>query len=234
MSRASLEGVIHGQLTPALSKALDSAIAAYKFGNLREAEQLCQQIVADKQDVFDALHLLALVQSLQGKKEAALATFDRALMVQPNNAEALSNRGLNLHELRRFQEALISFEVALTVQPDYAAALFHRGNSLLELRRLEEALTSFDRALKIRPNHTEALLNRGVTLNELRRFEEALANFELLLKFKQTMPRHSSIVVTPCVNYSAQTRRWRVLIARSGCGRTIWRRCFSAETSCLN
>src|SRR5271166_4105138 len=116
-----------GNLAPTLSKALDNAIAAYKSGNLLEVEQLCQQIVAAKQDVFDALHLLALVQSLLGKKEAAVVSFDRALMVRPNNAEALSNCGLNLHDLKRFEGALASFDRALMVRPDYPAALFHRG-----------------------------------------------------------------------------------------------------------
>ena len=79
-----------------LSSALDRAISAYKSGQFVEAEQLCQQIVAARQDVFDALHLLALVQSLLGKKETAVASFDRALKVRPDYAEALSNRGLTL------------------------------------------------------------------------------------------------------------------------------------------
>jgi len=86
-------------LTPTLSKALNSAISAYKSGNLVGAEQLCQQIVAARQDVLDALHLLALVQSLLGKKETAVASFDGALRVRPDHAEALSNLGLTLHEL---------------------------------------------------------------------------------------------------------------------------------------
>ena len=36
------------------------------------------------------------------EKKTAVASFDRALKVRPHYAEALSNRGLTLYELRRF------------------------------------------------------------------------------------------------------------------------------------
>ena len=129
-----------------LSSALNRAISAYQSGQLVEAEQLCQQIVAARQDVFDALHLLALVQSLLGKKEMALGSFDRALRLRPDHAEALSNRGLTLHQLNCFKEALANFDRALAVRPDYADALFNSGLTLRALKRFDEAVLSFDRA----------------------------------------------------------------------------------------
>jgi tetratricopeptide (TPR) repeat protein len=168
----------------ALSGALNRAISAYQSGQLVEAEQLCQQIVAARQDVFDALHLLALVQTLQGKRETAVASFDRALKVRPHYAEALSNRGLTLHELKRFDEALASFDDALKTQPNHAEALFNRGLTLHELKRFEEALASFDGALKVRPNYIEALSSRGNVLRELKRYGEALASFDRALKVR--------------------------------------------------
>jgi tetratricopeptide (TPR) repeat protein len=167
-----------------LSSDLNRAISAYQSGQLVEAEHLCQQIVAARQDVFDALHLLALVQTLLGKKETAVASFDRALKVRPDHAEALSNRGLTLHELKRFEEALASFDEALKGDPNHAEALFNRGLTLHALRRFEEALASFDDALKVRPNYIEALSTRGNVLRELKRYGEALASFDRALKMR--------------------------------------------------
>ena len=169
------------KLTPSLSQALSRAISAYNAGELVKAEQLCQQIINVKRDLFDALHLLALVQTRLGKKDTALTSFDRALAVRPDYAEALSNRGLTLHELKRFEEALASYDRALAVRPDYAEALYNRGNTLHELKRFEEALASHDRALTVRPDYAEALYNRGLTLHELKRFEEALASYHRAL-----------------------------------------------------
>jgi tetratricopeptide (TPR) repeat protein len=104
--------------------------------------------------------------------------------VRPDFAEALSNRGLTLHELKRFEEALASFDGALKVRPDYAEALSNRGATLHELKRFEEALASFDRALEVRPHYAEALFNRGNTLRQLKRLEEALVSFDRALEVR--------------------------------------------------
>ena len=117
-------------LTLTLSEAFGRAISAYNTGKLVEAEQLCQQVINAKPDLFDALHLLAVIQGSLGKKDAALASYDRALTVRPHYAEVLSNRGLTLHELTRYEEALASYDRALTLRPDLAEALYNRGNTL--------------------------------------------------------------------------------------------------------
>ena len=161
-----------------LSQALSRAIAAYNAGQLVEAEQLCQQIINTKRDLFDALHLLAVVQSRLGKKDTALASYDRALALRPDSAEVLFNRSSTLFALKRFAEALASYDRALKVRPDYAEALCNRGLTLHELKRFAEALVSYDRALKVRPDYADALSNRGVTLHELKRFDEALASYD--------------------------------------------------------
>ena len=84
------------KLTYSLSQALSRAISAHKAGKLVEAEQICQQIINAESDLFEALHLLAVVQAGLGKKDEALASFDRALTLRPDSAEALYNRGNTL------------------------------------------------------------------------------------------------------------------------------------------
>ena len=116
------------------------------------------------------------------EKRKRRSSFECALKVQPDYAEALSNRGATLRELKRPEEALASVAQALKVRPDYAEALSNRGNILRELKRYEEALASFDRALRARPEYAEAFSNRGVALQELKQFEKALASFDCALK----------------------------------------------------
>jgi tetratricopeptide (TPR) repeat protein len=60
-----------------------------------------------------------------------LASYERALTLRPDYAEALSNRGLTLHELKRFEEALASYDHALTLRPDFAEP--HWNEALLRL-----------------------------------------------------------------------------------------------------
>jgi tetratricopeptide (TPR) repeat protein len=164
--------------------AFSHALSAYKAGKFVEAERICEQIINNERDLVDVLYLLAIVQSSLGKQHTALASYERALKLRPDYAEALSNRGNILHELKRFEEALASYDRAVELRPNYAEALFNRGNTLHELKRFEEALASYDHAVELRPDYAEAFLNRGNTLHELKRFEEALASYDRLLKLR--------------------------------------------------
>src|SRR5215470_451465 len=168
-------------VTLTLPEALKRAIAAYKHGEFSLAERLCRTIIAAKPDFFDALHLLAVVETKLGRLNDALTSYDRALAVRPDYAEALSNRGATLDELRRFEDALASYDQALRVRPNFAEALSNRGLTLHELKRFDEALSSYDQALAVRPDYAEALRNRGLTLHKLKRFDEALASYEQAL-----------------------------------------------------
>ena len=59
--------------------------------------------------------------------EDALTSYDRALTVRPDYAEALSNCGDTLKEVERFEEALASYDRVLMLRPDYAEALSNRA-----------------------------------------------------------------------------------------------------------
>jgi predicted O-linked N-acetylglucosamine transferase (SPINDLY family) len=110
--------------------------------------------------------------------EAALASYDQALAIRPDYAEALSNRGNVLGELKRPEAALASYDRAIAIKPDYARGWFNRGNLLGDLGQWEAALASYDRAIAIRPDYAEALFNRGNALRELERWEAALASYD--------------------------------------------------------
>ena len=113
-----------------------------------------------------------------------MASYDKALAIKPDYAEALNNRGIALKELKRLDEALASFDKALAIKPDYAEALNNRGIALKELKRFDEALASYDKALAIKPDYAEALNNRGNALQELKRLDEALASYDKALAIK--------------------------------------------------
>ncbi len=161
------------KVTPILSQALGRAVSAYNAGKLVEAEQICQQIITIKPALFDALHLLAAVQSKLGKKEMALVNYNRALKLRPDSAEVLSNRGVTLHDLKRFKEALVSYDRALKVRPDYAEALSNRGHTLSQVGELDAALAHYRRALALKSNLTNVHVNMGNALKELGQLQEA-------------------------------------------------------------
>ena len=65
--------------------------------------------------------------------------------MRPNYAEAHCNRGVTLHEMRRFDEALASYAEALAARPDYAEAHFNEGLSRALIGDYERGLQKFER-----------------------------------------------------------------------------------------
>ena len=62
-----------------------------------------------------------------------MASYERALAIKPDHAEALNGRGLALQGQKRFEDALASYDKSLTIKPDFAWALYNRGNTLRDL-----------------------------------------------------------------------------------------------------
>lgn len=170
------------------AQAFNRAIAAYKAGQLADAEQICQQIISAHPEHFDATHVLAVVQAALRKNDLALASYDRALVLRPGHADVFNNRGNTLLALNRVGAALESYDRALALRPDYPEALSNRGSVLERLGRYDEAIASYDRALALRPDFVEALYNRGNALKAIKRFGDALASYDRALALQ---PRYA-------------------------------------------
>ena len=108
----------------------------------------------------------------------ALASYDKAISLQPDFSCAWSNRGVVLMDLGRLQEALESCEIAISHSAQNAEAWSNRGLILNAMRRHRDALESFDKALELSPRYVEAWSNRGIALHFLNRVEDAIASFD--------------------------------------------------------
>ena len=92
----------------------------------------------------------------------------------PGDPAGPFNRGNDLFDAGRFDEALAAYDTAITLNPDDADAHYNRGVTLFDLGRLDEALHAFDTAITHNPEHANAHIGRGVTLERLGRLDEAL------------------------------------------------------------
>ena len=86
-----------------------------------------------------------------GRLDAALTSYDRAVAIAPENAEAQLSRSTVLERLRRTDAALASYDRVIALKPTHADAHVNRGNLLREMRRYEEAIESYERAIALDP-----------------------------------------------------------------------------------
>ena len=110
--------------------------------------------------------------------EAALASCDRAIALDPADAEAHKNRGNALQGLGQHDAAIESYDRAIFLRPDFADAYYNRATVLMSKRHYDAAVESFDRAIAINPNDAEAYNNRGIALQALSRRDAAIDSFD--------------------------------------------------------
>lgn len=119
----------------------------------------------------------------------SLASFDRAIALVPNYADAHMNRGNTLREMGRYEEALASYSAALALNPRDAEAYSNRGLTLHAMRRYHEALREYDQAIALQPNLAAPYLNRGDTLANLGQMEAAEEMFRKALARRPGFPQ---------------------------------------------
>ncbi len=160
---------------------------AQKLRCLQLAKSQAEKIVINSDPKFSSgLFIRDLGNALNnlGRYSEAIASFDRALEIQPDLKEAWYNRGLALGNLGRYDEAIAAYDQAIEIKPDKDEAWYGRGLALANLGRLEDAIAAYDRALEIKPDDDEAWNNRGNALNNLGRYDEALAAYDRALEIK--------------------------------------------------
>lgn len=117
-----------------------------------------------------------------GRSIEALEFFDRALEINPDDAETLCNKGVALDSQDRYEEALECYKRALKINPGLTEAWTNRGILMDRMERYEEALRCYDRALRVNRRYIDAWMNKGATLGSLNRTPEALECFEEALR----------------------------------------------------
>ena len=103
---------------------------------------------------------------------------------ESNEAKAseLNNRGYELAEAGRWQEAIPYYQEALRLNPRNVHSLTNMGNALQALGRLSEALTFQDQALVVDPDNALAWANKAVVLSGLNRRPEAIHCYDRSLQ----------------------------------------------------
>jgi tetratricopeptide (TPR) repeat protein len=97
-------------------------------------------------------HLDSLIgkgQSLlnMDKAEEALAMFDEALAVVPEDPETLIKKGIALEKLRKLNEAIECYDRAIAADSSLTIAYLHKGGLFNRMERFNEALECYEKAL---------------------------------------------------------------------------------------
>ncbi len=115
----------------------------------------------------------------KGATAAAVAAFEKAMELDPQNVRARSDFGLALEKVGRTGEAITQYKKALEIDPRNADAYSYLGSVEAREGRLDDAISNFEKALRLNPGHplAQGRLCGALALSE-RRHTEALSYCE--------------------------------------------------------
>ncbi|MGE5537863.1 MAG: tetratricopeptide repeat protein [Gemmatimonas sp.] len=160
--------------------AIHRCVVLIQLGRVPEAIDGLNAVL-ERETSADAFYHRGNALKRLGRADEALADYERALTLAPDDPEILYNRGNALLDLGRWSEAIASYDAALKSAPGYPDALNNRGIALQRQGRAAEAVASYDAALAAAPQFAAAHYNRGNALKDLHRYEEALASYDRAL-----------------------------------------------------
>jgi WD40 repeat protein/tetratricopeptide (TPR) repeat protein len=111
--------------------------------------------------------LAAHLEQLSEPAEVLVARHSARLKANPDDVEALHQRGHALRTLRRYDEALADFTAALARRADDSHLRAYRGVCFLDLKRFGPALDELERVLRTDVNTLRAIGNFPIACNNL-------------------------------------------------------------------
>lgn len=125
-----------------------------------------------------------------GDPQRALELLNEALVLDPQNATTINNRGVALYTMGKRSKALSDFDLALKLSPDYADAYNNRGVVQMALQNYAAAEKDFGRVIDLAPTRVDAYINRGVARKNLLRYAAALEDYKRALMIDPHLARY--------------------------------------------
>jgi len=109
----------------------------------------------------------------QGNLEQAVLSYQKALLLKPDFAQALVSMGSVYIVLGRLKEAIPCFQKALQFKQNFPDAYYNMGIALKELNRIDEAIICYQKSLELNPGFFDAYYNLGAIYKEQGRLDES-------------------------------------------------------------
>ncbi len=162
--------------------AVNEAVALLQSGQFSQAAEKCRALIliAPKEALLH--NLLGMCLAHLGEADAAQASYQKAVDLKPDYAEALGNLGTSFVVRGEAASAMPYLERALARKPDFAEAYQSMGTAHLHNGDGVKALAAFDSALRFQPGYFNAEMGKCRALEEMGDAAQAVEFLEPLLR----------------------------------------------------
>ena len=132
---------------------------AYEEGNYEVAVRFYDEALAIDSAFVDALNNRGLAEMAQGLNDEAIFSFNTALQLKPDYAEAQLNYIKANLAVGQFYASLDGLEALEKIWPDTSIIYFTRGLVYHDMADDEAAMQNFTRAQELDPDNVEIIIN---------------------------------------------------------------------------
>ena len=174
---------VKDQLKPPKAE-IQSVFALYSNGQIQEALDAVETLTKDYPNEPLLYNISGACYKEIGQLEEAFKSFQKAVALKPDYAEAQYNLGVTIHELGQVDSAIKCYERVLDIQHAYPNAHNNLGQILLESGQPDAAMSHFEWAVAYQPEFSEAHNNLGSSLLALRQVNTAVTHYEKAIEIK--------------------------------------------------
>jgi tetratricopeptide (TPR) repeat protein len=167
---------------------------------VEEAEERFGKLVGDAQTYVE----LGNVALLNGNVKKALQMYDKAISIEPENADAWSNKGYLLTNLDRAEEGVKCCQKATELDPEKGMPWNNLGFAQHRLGNIQDARQSFEKAVEADPSLALAWYNLGILVGNQGGIDEAIFYFDKALEADPTFTMAQESKAT-CRQYKGYT-----------------------------
>jgi len=114
----------------------------------------------------------------RGEYDEAVAEFQAAIELEPDDAGAHRNLGTAYLEQGKYEEAAAAYEKAIELDPDFGEAYGDLAGAYVNLGRLSEAIAAGEKAIELAPEYAMAYNNLGFAYYTQGMLDEAIAEYQ--------------------------------------------------------
>lgn len=112
------------------------------------------------------------------KQSLAVSDYDKAIELNPSNADAYCDRGDAYDEMGEYSRVIADYSKAIKLDPNHASAYFGRGRAYGEIGEYDKAILDFNKVTELNPRDVLTYYNRGLAYSEKGNVSEAVSDLE--------------------------------------------------------
>ncbi|RLD19503.1 MAG: hypothetical protein DRI69_08270 [Bacteroidetes bacterium] len=122
-----------------------------------------------------------LIYRQTGRAPEAIVDYNRAIELEPENIQALVNRGNAYLDNRQFQLAIADFDVVLSKSGNLRASV-NRAIAFASMGQFATAEQAFKEVEPVAGNYKDFYMNRAILMVEMKKYTQALADYTKYLE----------------------------------------------------